>query len=319
MADIVVVGSLNMDLVAKVKRLPSHGETVIAHHFQVVPGGKGANQAVAVGRLGATAGMVGRVGMDSYGEILLSSLTTNGVDVSYVTKDSDLPTGTALITVDDNGENTITVFPGANGRCLPEDVKAAESFILKAKALIAQLEIPLETVQTALRVAKENAIMTVFNPAPFRRLPEDLLSIVDYLILNEVEASALCGCPVDQPHTAIEVGKRILDMGPGRVVLTLGEKGAVFAGPEGGFHVPAFRVKAIDSTAAGDAFIGAFTVALVEGMDVEEGLRYGCASGAIATTRMGAQTSLPTRDEIKELLGFSKLRRFQSYDLEGLA
>ena len=305
MADIVVVGSLNMDLVAKVKRLPSYGETVIAHHFQMAPGGKGANQAVAARRLGATAGMVGRVGMDPYGEILLSSLTTNGVNVSYVAKDSDLPTGMALITVGDNGENTITVFPGANGRCLPDDVKAAGSLISRAKALIAQLEIPLETVQTALRIARENAIMTVFNPAPFRRLPEGLLSNVDYLILNEVEASALCGYPVDQPYTAIEAGKRILDMGPGRVVLTLGEKGAVFAGPEGGFHVPAFQVEAIDSTAAGDAFIGAFTVALVEGMGIEEGLRYGCASGAITATRVGAQVSLPTRDEIRRLLGFS--------------
>ena len=279
-AELVVVGSLNMDLTARVERLPSRGETVTANHFQASPGGKGANQAVAAARLGAHVRMVGRVGRDSYGEALLSSLEANNVDVSRVLKDPSSPTGMALITVDDNGANTIVVVQGANGRCQPEDVEAAEEVISKAKALVVQLEIPLETVEKALQVAKRHSVATVLNPAPARRVPEGVLSHVDFLIPNEIEAAALCGCPVADPDTALKAGERLLEMGAGRAIITLGEQGAVFVGPEGGFHVSAFRVKAVDSTGAGDAISATVIFALLNDIPLDDAVRLGVSAAS---------------------------------------
>lgn len=302
MAEIVVVGSLNMDLMVKVKRLPSHGETIMANHFQISPGGKGANQAVAAARLGAEVSMVGRVGMDSYAEILLSNLQSSNVDTSHVMRENDLPTGVALITIDDTGSNTIVVFQGANGKCTPQDVEAAEELISGAKALVIQLEIPIETVETALKVAKKHSVVTVLNPSPARRIPENLLSNVDILIPNEVEAATLCGFSVHNPDTAFKAAENLLRLGASRVAVTLGKEGTVFAGPEGRLYIPAFPVDALDSTGAGDAFIAAFAVALTEGMEVEESLRYACAVGAIATTRIGAQIPVSIREEAEQLM-----------------
>ena len=301
MDELIVVGSMNMDLTVKVKQLPSQGETVIANHFQASPGGKGGNQAVAAARLGAIVRMIGRVGSDPYGEALLMNLAANNVDASYTLKDSDSPTGTALITVDEGGRNTIVVYQGANGRCLPADVKAAEDIIKEANALVVQLEIPLDVMETALQVAKRHSLVTVLNPAPAHVLTDSVLSNVDILMPNEVEATALSGLPVRDPGTALKAAEKLLSMGPGRVVITLGEQGAVYAGPEGTFHSPPFIVDAVDSTGAGDAFVAAFTIAWIEGMDLERSLRYACAAGAITTTRVGAQSSLPTRDEVRSI------------------
>lgn len=301
MDQLVVVGSMNMDLTVKVKQLPSRGETVVASYFQASPGGKGANQAVAAARLGATATMVGRVGADSYGRALLSSLEANRVDASFALVDSECPTGTALVTVDEGGANTIVVFPGANARCSPHDIEAAESIIQGAEAIVVQLEIPLDAVEQALRIGRKHSAVTMLNPAPAQAIPQEVLLEVDVLIPNEIEATTLSGLPVGDPVAALAAGERLLRMGPRRVVITLGDQGAVFVGPEGRLHVPAFRVRAIDSTAAGDAFIAAFATAWIGGAGVERSIRYACAAGAIATTRVGAQVSLPTRDEVERL------------------
>ncbi len=301
MDQLVVVGSMNMDLTVKVKRLPSRGETLVASHFQTSPGGKGANQAVAAARLGGAVTMVGRVGADAYGRTLLSSLETNGVDASFVTTDPGSPTGTAVVTVDDGGANTIVVFPGANARCSPSDVEAAASAIRRAQAVVVQLEIPLDAAEEALRIGRGHSVVTVLNPAPAQAIPREILSHVDVLIPNEIEATTICGLPVDDPGTALAAGERLLEMGPKRVVITLGDRGAVFVGPEGRLHVPAFQVRAVDSTAAGDAFIAAFAIAWIGGAGLEPSVRYACAAGAIATTRVGAQVSLPTREEVERL------------------
>jgi ribokinase len=300
MDELIVVGSINMDLIVKVKHLPSRGETVTASHFQEAPGGKGANQAVAAARLGAIVRMIGRVGSDPYGEALLKNLVANNVDTSCMLKDSYSPTGTALVTVDEAGRNTIVVYPGANGMCLPADVEAAEDIIKGAKALVVQLEIPLDVMETALQVAKRHSLTTVLNPAPAQAVTESALSLVDILIPNEVEATTLSGLRVVDPDTALKAAERLICMGPRRVVITLGEHGAVYAGPEGKLHSPAFIVDSVDSTGAGDAFIAAFTVAWMGGLGAERSLRYACAAGAITTTRVGAQSSLPTRDEVSQ-------------------
>ncbi len=302
MARIVVVGSLNIDLVLKVSALPSRGETVAADSLNVVPGGKGANQAVAAVRLGTCVSMIGRVGKDSYGEILLSNMRRAGVDVSHVVADPELPTGTALITVDATGANTIVVYQGVNIRCSPEDVDASRDVIAGSQALVTQLEIPLETVERALQVARAQSVMTVLNPAPARKLSRNLLGTVDVLIPNEVEASLLSGVHVSGPDSAIEAAIMLSREGPRRVIVTLGEQGAVFHGPEGTFHVPAFKVRAVDTTAAGDAFIAAFVAAWVEGASADASLRHACMAGALATTKIGAQPSLPSLEEVRRML-----------------
>lgn len=303
MARIVVVGSLNVDLTLRVSRLPLRGQTVTANSLKVAPGGKGANQAVAAARLETCVSMIGRVGKDSYGEMLLSSLREAGVNVSHVAADPELPTGTALITVDTSGSNTIVVYQGANVHCSPEDVDASHDVIAGSQALVTQLEIPLETVERALQVAKAQSIVTVLNPAPARDIPRTLLANVDFLIPNEVEASLLSGIQVSGPDSAIEAATKLRRRGSRRVIVTLGEHGAVFCGPEGTFHVPAFKVRAVDTTAAGDAFIAAFTTAWVKGDGADASLRQACAAGALATTRTGAQPSLPSLEEVYTMLG----------------
>jgi ribokinase len=300
MDELIVVGSMNMDLIVKVEQLPFKGETVTASHFQESPGGKGANQAIAAAKLGAMVKMVGRVGSDPCGEALLNNLAANHVDISYIRKDLRSPTGTALITVDGGGRNTIVVYQGANGRCVPADIEAVEDAIKEAKALIVQLEIPTDVMEMALRVAKRHSLTTVLNPAPAQVLTEHVLANVDILIPNEVEATALSNLSVVDPKTAFEAAERLLGMGSRRVVITLGEQGAVYAGPEGKLHSPAFVVDSVDSTGAGDAFVAAFTVAWMEEMGLEKSLKYACAAGAITATRVGAQSSLPTRDEVSQ-------------------
>ncbi|MGI6131737.1 MAG: ribokinase [Bacillota bacterium] len=303
MAKLAVVGSLNMDLAVKVARLPCRGETVSAERLQISPGGKGANQAVAAARLGADVSMVGRIGADSYGEDLLASLRSSGVDVSMVSIDRGCSTGLALVTVDEEALNTIVVYPGANGAFTPQYIGPAKDSIASSKAMVAQLEVPLESVESALKIARANSVTTILNPAPAREIPPELLSCVDIMIPNEVEAAAICGCSAGRPSEAMEASARLRRMGPERVIITLGEKGAVYSGPEGGFHVPAFRVDAVDSTGAGDAFVAGFAVAWIQGFAPEYSMRYACAVGALATTRMGAQASFPSADQVANLIG----------------
>jgi ribokinase len=307
-ASIAVVGSLNMDLVIRSPHIPRPGETIIGGEFHTVPGGKGANQAVAAARLGAQVSMVGRVGHDAFGSALLENLDADGIDHTFVIQDGQAATGVALIVVDDHGENSIVVSSGANMRLSPADVEAAEAVIIAADVLILQLEVPLESVIRSAELARAHGVKVVLNPAPARPLPARLLSMVDVLVPNETEAALLAGLPVATQIEAQKAAGALLRSGVGTVILTLGERGAlpVHAGEMQVY--PAFDVKPVDTTAAGDAFVAGLAVALAEGRGLSEAVRWGNAAGGLATTKLGAQPSLPTRGALERLLSDGSLR-----------
>jgi ribokinase len=300
---ITVVGSLNMDLVVRSARIPSPGETILGHEWVTVPGGKGANQAVAAARMGGQVSMIGRVGTDTFAQPLLDNLTTANIDYAHVRRDPHSATGIALITVDDHGENSIVVVSGANMRLSPQDVDAAGQTIASSRVLLLQLESPLETVIHAAQYAHQQGVTVVLNPAPALALPEHLYPLVDIIIPNETETALLTGLPVDTPSALGNAARALLAKGVQRVILTLGSQGALIADEGGIQRVPAFQVKPVDTTAAGDAFVGAFAVALSEGQPLEQSVRWGNAAGALATTKLGAQTSLPNRAQVLARLG----------------
>jgi ribokinase len=291
-----------MDLVARTPRIPQPGETIIGGDFHTVPGGKGANQAVAAARLGAQVSMVGRVGRDAFANPLLENLAAAGVDHTFVTQYPGAATGVALIVVDDAGQNSIVVASGANMRLSPADVDAAEAAIAAADALLLQLESPLETVTRAAEVARTHRVTVILNPAPARPLPAALLSLVDVLIPNESETSLLTGMPVGDQVEAETAAAALRESGVGTVILTLGDRGALLAREGETERFPAFDVTPVDTTAAGDAFVGGFAVALAEGQSLAEAVRWGNAAGALATTKLGAQPSLPNRHALEKLL-----------------
>lgn len=299
---VAVVGSLNMDLVALSPRIPLPGETIIGKEFHTIPGGKGANQAVAAARLGAQVAMVGRIGRDAFAEPLLDNLAASAIDHAFVIQDPEAATGVALIVVDDAGQNSIVVASGANMRLLPEHVDGSEAAIASAQVLILQLEVPLDTVIRAAEIAKTHGVMVILNPAPARTLPDDLLSMVDVLIPNETETALLTGMPVGGKAEFEAAAHELRKSGVPTVILTLGGEGALLASVEGLEHFPAFDVTPVDTTAAGDAFVGGFAVALAEGKSLAQAVRFGNAAGASAVTKLGAQTSLPKRVEVEELL-----------------
>lgn len=301
---IVVVGSLNMDLVVRAPRLPRPGETLSGGPFATYPGGKGANQAVAAARLGAQVAMVGRVGEDAFGSELAGVLAAAGVDASEVRVAPGTASGVALIAVEDGGQNMIVIAPGANAALDAAAVQAAAPLISSCRALLLQLESPLPAVTAAARLARAAGATVIFNPAPAPAgpLPPDLLASVDYIAPNETEAAALLGD--DVPADPLDLARALRErLGVPAAVVTLGERGAALADASGAVLQPAFPVRAVDATAAGDAFIGGFAAALVAGLPPSEALRWGCAAGALATTRPGAQASLPTRAELLALLG----------------
>jgi len=302
-ARVVVVGSANTDMVVKVPRLPGPGETVIGGEFVEAPGGKGANQAVACARAGARVSFVARVGADDFGRNTLRGLKREGVNTRYVVADRESPSGVALIFVDDEGENAIAVAPGANMRLTPEDVEAAAPAIAGADCLLLQLEVPLATVERAIRIARQAGVPVLLNPAPAptRPLPPRLLRHVDVLTPNRAEAAALVGQPVRNLAEARAAARKLRGLGPARVVITLGKDGAL-AQEAAPVHVPACPVKPVDAVAAGDAFSAALAVALSEGTPFLEACRFANAAGACAVTRLGAQPSLPTRREIEAML-----------------
>jgi ribokinase len=289
-----------MDLIARAPRIPQPGETILGGDFCTAPGGKGANQAVAAARLGAQVSMVGRVGSDAFAQTLLASLAAAGVEHHHVIQDAQAATGVALIVVDENGQNSIVVASGANARLSPADVDATRTAIAAAGVLLLQLESPLETVTRAAELARAHDVTVILNPAPACELPAGLLDQVDVLIPNESETTILTELPVGSPVEAQAAA--LLKLGVGAAILTLGERGALLAQPDGVEHVPAFQVTPVDTTAAGDAFVGGFAAALAEGRSPIEAVRWGCAAGALATTKLGAQPSLPTRQEVEELL-----------------
>jgi ribokinase len=301
-ARIAVAGSLNMDLVVRSPRIPVPGETIIGSQFHPLPGGKGANQAVAAARLGAQVSLIGRVGNDAFARSLLDNLEANGIDHRFVLQEEKAATGVALIVVDKNGQNSIVVASGANMHLSPADVDRAETAIAQADALLLQLESPLETVLRAAEVARIHRVTVILNPAPARPLPPDLLALVDVLIPNQGEAALLAGMPLGTALEAQSAGRALQTASGVTVVLTLGERGALLVDDRHTEIVPAFRVKAVDTTAAGDAFVAGFAVALAEGRAPLEAVRWGNACGALAATRLGAQASLPLRSAVQELL-----------------
>lgn len=307
MNHIVVVGSLNMDFVVSVDRLPAPGETVLGRDFRMLPGGKGANQACAAGRLGGTAvrtRMIGRVGYDMFADHLKASLAAAGVDVSGVSATRSHSTGMALISVEESGQNAIVVASGANLAMPAAEVEAMRPVIRGAAFVLFQLESPLETVAAALKVAHEEGARTMLDPAPARQLNEEMLSLVDILTPNEVEASMLMGLPPGRlsMQDAASVAKSLLALGPKAAVLKLGEQGCFFSSGETAFASPGFVVEARDTTAAGDTFNAALAVALAEHKSMEHALRFANAAAAISVTRVGAQASIPTRGEVDALL-----------------
>ncbi len=297
---IVVVGSLNIDLVVRTPRHPRPGETIIGGKFQTFPGGKGANQAVAAARAGAQVIMIGRVGADAFGIDLLEALVRDGVDTTHVLRDDQAPSGVALITVDTAGQNAIVVVPGANARLSPGDVERAQDAFAGAGALLLQLESPPEVVQRAIELANAHGVLVILNPAPARPLDAALLAGVDYLIPNEHELFLLA--ELDAAEEIDAAVARLRARGARHVIVTLGGNGAVAFCGEQKIIVPAHRVSVVDTTAAGDAFVGAFAVALCEGKKVEDAVRWANAAGALAVTRAGAQPSLPYREDILSLL-----------------
>jgi len=307
-ARITVVGSLNMDLVVRSPRIPQPGETIIGHGFHTVPGGKGANQAIAAARLGAQVSMVGRVGDDAFGEALLGNLAAAGVAHAWVWRTPATATGVALITVDDAGQNSIVVASGANMRLTPADVEAAEDAIAQAEVVLLQLENPVEAVLRAAQIARARGKTVVLNPAPARPLPAELPALVDVLVPNESETALLTGLPVADIESAQRAALRLLESGIGTVILTLGERGALLAHAGRSERFPAFQVTPVDTTAAGDAFVGGFAVALAEGRTLAEAVRWGNAAGGLAATQLGAQTSLPTRAALERLLAEGRPR-----------
>ena len=297
MPDILVVGSLNTDLVVRTPRFPQPGETISGEDLQVIPGGKGANQAVAAARLGASVSMLGRVGKDNFGDLLLNNLKSNQVDSQLVQRD-EASTGTAIIVVDSNGQNSIVLSAGANGKVTSADITA----FLDHKLLLLQLEIPLETVLSAAQRAHENGLRVILNPAPAQQIPAALISLADFLIPNETELSLLTGLPVNDINSAEEAARKLLDKGAQNLIVTLGSKGALIITRAQVTHVDAYSVDVVDTTAAGDAFIGGFATALLQERSLEESVRYGCACGALAATKFGAQPSLPTKEDVERLL-----------------
>jgi ribokinase len=296
------VGSINMDLVWRAPRLAVPGETVLDAEFATFHGGKGANQAVAAARLGAEVHLVGRVGDDGFGRRLLAGLEENGVRTGAVNVTRGAASGTAAILVGEGGENSIVVAPGANGLLSPADIDAAERLIRGAAVLVAQLEVPLAAVRRALEVARRHGVFTILDPAPVpaRGLPRALLRF-DVIAPNAVEAAALLRARSRRGPAA--VARALLGLGPRMVALKLGARGAVHAAagaaPE---RVPAFHVKAADTTAAGDAFTGALATAMSEGMPLPRAVHFACAAGALAATKHGAQPSLPGRRAVERLL-----------------
>lgn len=299
---IAVVGSSNMDLVVKSNRIPVTGETILGGDFIMVPGGKGANQAVAAAKLGAQVFFIAKLGDDIFGLQSLNNFKKEGVNTKYVLQTQEAPSGVALIMVDDEGNNVIVVAPGANHKLLPDDVKAAESDIASSGALVAQLEVPIETIEFAAGLANKSNVPFILDPAPAQKLSADLLNLVDVLTPNETEARILTGVEVKDRKSAEAAAQKLLECGVKNVILTMGATGYLSVGKEGKEFIAARKVTAADSTAAGDAFTGSLAVGLAKGQTLSQAALFANNVAAFSVTKMGAQPSMPTIEEIDKFI-----------------
>ena len=297
---LLVVGSANMDLVAGVPRSPKPGESLIGSSFKTVPGGKGANQAVAAARLGAHTYFAGCVGNDAFGDMLRGTLAESGVDVSYLRTHPTQPTGTAVILVAETGQNSIVVVPSANYGVTPQDIAALEPLFARLDAVLMQLEIPLETVEATLDLARRAGVLSILDAGPAQQVPESILKKADIVSPNETEAEAITGIAVQSLKDAERAADRLLSMGAREVVLKLGAGGALYRGAES-IHVPAFPITPVDTTAAGDAFTAALGY-VWKAMPHRDAIRFANAAGALAATVAGAQPSMPTRAAVEAFL-----------------
>jgi ribokinase len=305
MTKVIVFGSINMDLVARSPRLPVAGETLRGHDFFTAAGGKGANQAVAVARLGIPTQLVGRLGADNFGRELLAKLQASGVDTGAVLVDEAAHSGVAAIAVGARGENHIIIVPGANGRVNEEDVGRLSDLLPGAAALLLQFEIPMPAVVAAARAARQAGVQVILDPAPaieMGNFASVLYPLVDIITPNEIEAGQLVGFAVDGQETAAKAAAALLQQGVGTAIVKLGDRGVFCATQEEAFFVPAFPVQAVDTVAAGDAFNGAMAAALASGRPLREAVVWGAAAGAISATIAGAQPSLPDRETFDTFL-----------------
>ena len=299
---VVVVGSFMMDLVIKAARRPQKGETLIGQQFGMFGGGKGNNQAIAAARLGGDVAMVGRLGRDSFGDTLMDALVEEGIEVGFVVRDAEAGTGVASPVIDADGDNSIIIVPRANMRLSAADVERAASVISDSDVLLLQLEVPISASQRAAEIAKSSGTKVILNPAPARDLPDSFLSQVDILTPNQVEAEFLSGVKVSDSESAERAARILLDRGVSAVILTLGDSGALLINREMSTRIPAYTVNVVDTTAAGDAFCGALSIALAPGEALEDAVVFANAAGALAVTALGAAPSMPTANQIGEFL-----------------
>ena len=297
---VTVVGSLNMDLVVRAARLPLPGETLSGSSFMTAPGGKGGNQAVAAARLGARVTMIGRVGADAYGQQLKSGLEAEGIDCSGVAVCQGIPTGVALIVVDDSSQNAIVVVPGSNGELTEADLLRNRAAVAAADVVLCQLEVPNATIKATLDLARQLGKLVLLNPAPVcGPLPPEWLAAADYLIPNELEAAALTGLPTSSVDDALLAGRALCEQGARNVIITLGARGIVAVSVDSAVHYPASAVDAIDTTAAGDTFLGGLAAALSWNWALPEAIRFGQEAATLSVTRAGAQPSIPYLNEVR--------------------
>lgn len=301
MKKVVVVGSINMDLVTRCKRAPKGGETLFGEEFSQVPGGKGANQAVAIGKLGTNVIMLGKIGKDSFGKDMLASMEKNGVNIQNI-EEGEKATGIAKIIVEESGQNRILVVAGANSEVDKEYVDRHLAAIKESDIVVTQLEIPIETVEYTLKKAKEFGKITILNPAPAKELSDEIIKNSDFIIPNESELALITGMAVETEEEIKKAGKKLLDMGVKNLIITLGSKGSLHLNRDKCEFHSAYKVKAIDTTAAGDSFIGG-VVRELNGDNISEAIEFGTKVSAIAVTKKGAQTSIPTIEEVIKFKG----------------
>jgi ribokinase len=299
---IVVIGSSNVDLLMKMDHLPEKGETVTDAEFFQVYGGKGANQAVAAARAGGNVAFVNCVGEDAYTPQMVQNYKNDGIDTRFVFHEKGIASGHALIMIGGAGMNYLSVAPGANYKLIPAKIDEAMPVIEEAAMIVMQYEITQETIQYVIDIANQKSIPVMWNCAPARAFDMTYIPKINILVLNEVEAGFLAGMPVESEADAEKAANVLIDTGVEKVIITLGSKGAFVLTKTEKVSVPAFKVEAVDTTAAGDTFCGAYAVALVEGKSLKESLRFASAAAAISVTRMGAQPSAPTRSEIDAFL-----------------